>query len=408
MTLARPTPDAGAGSPETGGAPRIAIVAGEASGDLLGAGLMRELKRQLPQARFEGVSGPRMRAEGCATLYDVDDLSVIGLEGAARIPRVLAARRRLAAHFLARRPALYIGVDAPDFNLGLEKRLRAAGITTVHYVSPTVWAWREYRMRTIHRAVDHMLTLFPFEARYYRERGVPVTFVGHPMADEIAEDYDRDAVRARLGLEPGRTLVALLPGSRVGELKRHARLFVRTARWLHARRPDLGFVAPFVSEATETLFRQALAREGAQGLPIALRLHQSREALAAADVALLASGTATLEAALLRKPMVVTYRVSPLTEWLVRLFAHVRMYALPNHLAGRLLVPELMQRDATPEKLGAALEVYLDNPAQAESVQRALADMHAALKQNASARAAEAVLEVMRARGLLGSLGSAA
>ena len=402
MTAARHTVASAAGFPQSRDAPRIAIVAGEASGDLLGAGLMRELRRHLPQARFEGVSGPRMRAEGCATLYDVDDLSLIGFEGAARIPRVLAARRRLAAYFRARPPALYIGVDAPDFNLGLEKRLRAAGITTVHYVSPTVWAWREYRMRTIHRAVDHMLTLFPFEARYYRERGVPVTFVGHPMADEIAEDYDREAVRARLGLETGRTLVALLPGSRIGELKRHARLFVRTARCLHARRPELGFVAPFASEGTEALFRQALALEGAEGLPIALRLHQSRDALAAADVALLASGTATLEAALLRKPMVVTYRVSPLTEWLVRLFAHVRMYALPNHLAGRLLVPELMQRDATPEKLGAALEAYLDNPAQAESVQRALADMHAALKRNASARAAEAVLEVMRARHLLG------
>lgn len=395
-------------SPQASAGYRIGIVAGEASGDLLGAGLMRELKQRLPQVRFEGVSGPRMRAEGCASLYDIDDISVIGLEGIARLPSVLRARRRLGAHFLAVRPALYIGIDAPDFNLPIEQRLRAAGITTIHYVSPTVWAWRGYRLRTIHRAVDHMLTLFPFEARYYQERGVPVTFVGHPLADEIAEAYDVRALRARLGLAPDRTLVALLPGSRVGELKRHAALFVRTARWLHARRPALRFVAPFVSEATQALFQEALAREGGADLPIVQCLRQSRDALAAADVALLASGTVTLEAALLRKPMVVTYRVSRLSEWLIRLFSHVQMYALPNHLAGGPLVPELLQRDATPEKLGAAVEAYLDHPEQAESVQRALAEMHAALKQNADARAAEAVVEVMRRRNLLDSLGSAA
>lgn len=379
---------------------RIGIVAGEVSGDLLGAGLMRELKRRLPEVTFEGIGGAHMQAEGCRSLYDMERLSVIGLEGIAKLPGVLLTRRRLAAHFLAKPPDLYIGVDAPDFNLAVEQRLRAAGIPTIHYVSPTVWAWRGYRLRKIHRAVDRMLTLFPFEARYYEERKVPVTFVGHPLADQIPDNYDARAIRERLHLPVDGTLVALLPGSRVGELKRHASLFVRTARWLHARRPGLHFVAPFASRATRVLFEQALAREGAADLPLTQLLNHSRDALAACDVALLASGTATLEAALLKKPMVVTYKVSALSEVLIRLFAHVKMYALPNHLAGRRLVPEIMQDEATPEALGAAVERYLEYPEQAESVQAALAEMHRALKQNADARAAEAVMEVLIERNL--------
>lgn len=379
---------------------RIGIVAGEVSGDLLGAGLMRELRRRVPGIDFEGIGGPRMQAEGCRSLHDMDALSVMGLEGIAKLPSVWWTRRRVAAHFLASRPDLYIGVDAPDFNLVVEQQLRSAGIPTVHYVSPTVWAWRRYRIRKIHRAVDRMLTLFPFEARYYEERGVPVTFVGHPLADEIPDRYDARAIRARLALPLDGTLVALLPGSRLGELRRHAALFVRTAQWLHARHPQLHFVAPFASRATQVLFEQALVREGGMQLPLTRLLHQSRDALAACDVALLASGTATLEAALLKKPMVVTYKVSALTELLIKIFVHVRMYALPNHLAGRLLVPEIMQKDAVPENLGAALERYLEHPEQAESVQAALADMHRALKQNADAKAAEAVMELLIERNL--------
>jgi lipid-A-disaccharide synthase len=380
---------------------KIGIVAGETSGDLLGAGLMRELKSRLPGVLFEGIGGPRMQAEGCVCLADMDRLSVIGLEGMLHIPGALLTRRRLTARFLAQPPNLYIGVDAPDFNLSVEERLRAAGVATVHYVSPTVWAWRGYRIRRIRRAVDRMLALFPFEAEYYRAHGVPVTFVGHPLADAIPSTYDAAAVRSQLGLPADRTVVALLPGSRLGELKRHADLFVRTAQWLHERHPRLHFVAPFVSAATRAVFGEALQRAGTRAPPLTQLSGRSREALAAADVVLLASGTATLEAALLRKPMVVTYRVSRLSEMLIRLFAHVRMYALPNLLAGRMLVPELIQDDATPEKLGAAVEAYFANPEQAESVQRALADMHASLKQNADARAAEAVMEVIRERKLV-------
>jgi lipid-A-disaccharide synthase len=380
---------------------RIGIVAGEASGDLLGAGLMRELKARLPGATFEGIGGPRMQAEGCVSLADMDRLSVIGLEGIVKIPGVWRTRRRVTAHFLARRPNLYIGVDAPDFNLSVEERLRAAGVTTVHYVSPTVWAWRGYRIHKIQRAVDRMLALFPFEARYYREHDVPVTFVGHPLADEIPSTFDMRALRTALGLPTDRTVVALLPGSRLGELRRHAALFVQTAKWLSARHPRLHFVAPFVSSATQALFDEARVRAGACDLPITQLSGRSREALGAADVALLASGTATLEAALLRKPMVVTYRVSRLSETLIRLFAHVRMYALPNLLAGRLLVPELIQDDAVPEKIGAAIEDYLAHPEQAESLQAELAQLHAALKQNANARAAEAVIDVLRERKII-------
>jgi lipid-A-disaccharide synthase len=374
---------------------KIAIVAGEVSGDLLGAGLMRELKRRLPAVQFLGIGGTHMQAEGCRSLYVMDRLSVMGLEDIGKIPTAFWIRRRLGSYLLAERPDLYIGVDAPDFNLAIEERLHATGIPTIHYVSPTVWAWRGYRIRKIKRAVERMLTLFPFEARYYEEHRVPVSFVGHPLADQIPDHYDRAAIRTRLGLPVAGPIVALLPGSRIGELKRHAMLFVRAAQWLQARHPNLHYVAPFASRSTQLIFEQALARANARSLPITGLLHQSRDALAACDVALLASGTATLEAALLKKPMVVTYKVSALSEVLVKLFVRVKMYALPNHLAGRLLVPEIMQGAATPAALGAAVEQYLEHPEQAESVQAALAEMHKALKQNADARAAEAVMEVL-------------
>ncbi|MBI3898576.1 MAG: lipid-A-disaccharide synthase [Gammaproteobacteria bacterium] len=386
-------------SHEERGAPvRLGIVAGETSGDLIGAGLIRELKKRLPNVIVEGIGGPRMQAEGCVSHHEMERLSVMGLDGIAKIPEILRIRRQLAERFLKTPPDLFIGIDVPDFNLTLEQRLRSAGITTVHYVSPTVWAWRRYRLRKIKRAVDHMLTIFPFEARYYEEHHVPVTFVGHPLADEIPEDYDPREMRQRLGLPLAGTLVALLPGSRRGELRWHAALFVRSAQWLYARHPELHFVAPFASADTQMLFEQALIEEGATNLPITRLLHRSREALAASDVVLAKSGTSTLEAALLRKPMVVTYRVSALTYGFARLFVRVRHYALPNLLAGRQLVPELIQSDAVPEKLGRAIEQYLEHPEQAQSVQIALAEMHASLKQNADVRAAEAVVRILAVR----------
>lgn len=377
---------------------RIGIVAGEVSGDNLGAGLMRALKERLSDARFEGIGGPRMQAEGCASFHDMERLSIIGLTDLKKIFAILAIRRRLARHFLDDPPDLFIGIDAPDFNLGLEQRLKIGGIPTVHYVSPTVWAWRGYRIRTIHKAVDLMLTLFPFEAKFYERHNVPVTFVGHPLADEIPERWDHADARRALGLAPAGTIIALLPGSRVSELHRHAELFVRTAQWLHARHSELHFVAPFVNAETQTLFDRAIEHCGAHALPITSVLARSREAMAAANLVLVASGTATLEAALLKRPMVVTYKVSPISALLLRLFAHVTLYSLPNNLAGREIVPELMQQDATPEKLGAAMEHYLLNPAAAGAMRVALAEIHAQLRQNADMRAAQAVTALLGQR----------
>lgn len=375
---------------------RIGIVAGEVSSDLLGAGLMQELKQRLPGASFEGIGGPAMQALGCRSLHPMEKLSVIGFEGLSKYPELRRIQHRLAAHFLSDPPQMFIGIDVPDFNLGLEERLKAAGIRTVHYVSPTVWAWRGYRIRKIHRAVDHMLTLFPFEAKYYRAHRVPVTFVGHPMADQIDEAYDRNAIRRRLNLPEKETVIALLPGSRMNELKRHADLFVETALWLHRRNRKLRFIAPFVDEQTQAVFVASLERHGAQGLPLTRVLGKSRDALGACDIALLASGTATLEAALLRKLMVVTYKVSPLSYVLIRMFAHVNQYSLPNNLAGRKLVPELMQSDAQPEKLGHAVENYLTHPKQAKSVLNALGRIHRTLRRNANVRAAEAVIKFLK------------
>ena len=377
---------------------RIGIVAGEASGDLLGAGLMRELRKRLPGVLFEGIGGPQMQSTGCRSLFPMDRLSVIGFEGVEKYPEILGIRNKLGEHFLSSPPDLFIGIDVPDFNLGLEEKLKAAGIPTVHYVSPTVWAWRSWRIRKIRRAVDHMLTLFPFEASYYRKHRVPVTFVGHPLADQISDRSNVVAMRRALHLPAKGTVIALLPGSRRSELMRHADLFVKTALWLHKRHENIHFVAPFVSPETRAIFEEALYRHGAWFLPVTIVANQSRDAMAAADIVLLASGTATLEAALLRKPMVVTYKMSWLSYLLVWPFLNVDLYALPNILAGRKIVPELMQRDATPEKLGIAIEDFLTHRDKARSLRAVLADMHRSLRRHADARAAEAVMRLLKPR----------
>ena len=377
---------------------RIGIVAGEASGDLLGAGLMRALRERMPYLSFEGIGGPQMQAQGCRSLFPMEQLSIIGLEAVNKYPEIHGIRNKLADRFLSNPPDIFIGIDVPDFNLVLEEKLKSAGILTMHYVSPTVWAWRGYRIRRIRRAVDRMLTLFPFEASYYRKHRVPVTFVGHPLADQIDEKYDAAAVRRRLHLPTVGTVVALLPGSRISELKRHADLFVKTALWLHRRHPDMHFVAPFVSAETRALFEHALYRHGAWFLPLAVVANHSRDAMAASDIVLLASGTATLEAALLKKPMVVTYKMPWLSYFLIRPFLHVDVYALPNILAGRRLVPELMQREAVPEKLGGAVEYYLSHRDKAKSVQTALAGIHRSLRRNANRRAAEAVIKLLKSK----------
>lgn len=377
---------------------RIGIVAAEISGDMLAAGLMRALRRRLPNVAFEGIAGPCMLAQGCAGLYPMERMSFIGFGALAHYRALAARRRQLLEHFRRHPPHLFIGVDAPDFNLWLEERLRAHGILTLHYVSPTVWAWRGWRIHRIQRAVDRMLTLFPFEARYYRDKRIPVTFVGHPLADRLGPVADRAAARRRLRLPARARVVTLLPGSRLSELRRHADLFVRTAQWLSARYPDLRYAVPFVSRETRACFERALRRQSADARIFRLLDDRSHEAMAAADVVLLASGTAALEAALLERPMVVTYRVSWFSYFLIRLFAHVRLYSLPNHLAGRQLVPELMQREATPERLGRAVARYLDDTAAAERVSRALGRLRARLARSADERAAQAALRLLRTR----------
>lgn len=377
---------------------KIGIVAGEVSGDALGAGLMRELKARLPGVRFEGIGGAQMQALGCRSLFPMERLSIIGFDALGKYPEILGIRNKLAAHYLADPPDLFVGVDVPDFNLSLEMKLKAAGIPTVHYVSPTVWAWRGYRIRKIRRAVDRMLTLFPFEADYYQRHRVPVTFVGHPMADQIGDSIDTEALRREFHIPTGVNVIALLPGSRHSELRRHAALFVKTAQWLYQRHPNVHFIAPFVGDDTRRDFEAALYRHGGWFLPLTLVTQRSREAMAAADIVLLASGTATLEAALLKKPMVVTYKMSWLSYWLVQPFLHVDVYALPNILAGRRIVPELMQREAVPEKLGAAIEHFLVNRGDRRSVRAELSSLHRALRQGANLRAAEAVVRVLESR----------
>ena len=374
---------------------RIGIVAGEPSGDLLAADLMRAVHERVPDAVFEGVAGPRMIEAGCRALYPLERLSVMGLvEPLKHLPGLLKMRRGLRRHFMAERPDLFIGVDAPDFNLSLEASLKAAGIPTVHYVSPSVWAWRRYRLHKIARAVDRMLTLFPFEADFYREHGVRVSFVGHPLADLIPADIDSRAARRDLGLAEQGPLIALLPGSRESEVARLAQPFVETAAWCLKRRPELRFVAAFASAATRQLFEQAQAR-WAPSLPITLIDGRSREAMCAADAVLLASGTATLEALLLKRPMVVAYRLAPLTYWLARRLVRTRYYSLPNLLAGRRLVPEITQHEVIADVLGPALlkqlaEAEEDGPLRAE-----LAAIRGRLKCDASHSAADAVLEMI-------------
>lgn len=383
---------------------RIGVVAGEVSGDLLGAGLLRALKRRFGDIEIEGIGGSEMIAQGCRSLFPLEKLAVMGFtEVLGRYREIRGIQQKLIQHFRAHPPDVFIGIDAPDFNLGLEEPLRRAGIPTVHYVSPTVWAWRGYRIRRIRRAVDHMLTLFPFEADYYRRQGVPVTCVGHPMADQIPDEVDRGDYRARLKLDADATIVALLPGSRVSELEAHADLFVLTAAWLHERHPDYRFVVPLVSRETRIIFEDAIKRHEAWDLPITRMFGHGRAAMAAADIVLLASGTAATEAMLLKRLMVVTYKVSFFSQLLFRLFAHVKLYSMPNNLAGRELVPERVQRRARPEVLGQEIENLLADGVRAEEIYRVFREQHAELRRNADESAANAVLALLARRIVSGA-----
>ncbi len=375
---------------------KIGLVAGETSGDYLGAGLITAIRERCPEAEFVGICGPRMQAAGGVSLFPMDKISVMGLEGLFQsIAEILAIRRKLVTYFTQHPPDVFVGIDVPDFNLGLEAKLRRLSIPTVHYVSPTVWAWRGYRIRKIRRAVGHMLTLFPFEAEYYRNNNVPVSFVGHPIADEIDPAADRGALRREFGLS-GKCVVALLPGSRMSELRRLGSIFIEAARELHRHHPDLVFVAPMASADIKAYFERLLGRYG-DVPPIRVVLGRSREAMAAADVAILASGTAALESALLGVPMVVAYKVSWLTGVFVRIFARVNHFSMPNNLLSDPIVPELMQSAATPENLARAAEKYLTDEELRRRVRVQLGTILASLRRDANRRAAERVCAIAQA-----------
>ncbi len=373
---------------------RVGIIAGEMSGDLLGAGLIRALRERHPDAIIEGIGGAQMMAVGCRSLFPMEELSVMGLfEVLAHLPRLLRIRRAVIKHFFADPPDVFVGIDAPDFNLGVERRLKAAGIPTVHYVSPSVWAWRKGRIKTIARSVDHMLTLFPFEMAVYQEHHVPVSCVGHPLADLIPDHVDAEAARADLHLPVGVPLVALLPGSRAGEVARLADTFIATVHWCAHHRPDVHFVVPLANTITREIFMGALRRHMGD-LPVHLIDGQARKAMAASDAVLLASGTATLEALLLKRPMVVAYRLARLTYWLARRLVHLPYFSLPNLLAERALVPEFLQDEATPEALGSAVLKSLDDTVTRQALITAFNDLHKQLRRDADHSAAAAVLQV--------------
>ncbi|MGH8181163.1 MAG: lipid-A-disaccharide synthase, partial [Steroidobacteraceae bacterium] len=330
----------------TGAAPlRVGIVAGESSGDQLGAALIAALRERVPDLECFGVAGPKMIAAGCEAWADSEELAVMGLTEVVRhLPRLLRLRASLTNRFLASPPDVFVGVDAPEFNLGLAKRLHARGLTTVQYVSPQVWAWRPGRVRNIGRACDLVLCLLPFETAFYSRHGVPAAFVGHPLADQIPLEIDRAAARAALGLEPSASVVALLPGSRVGEVERLGADFLQAAAWLAERRPELEFIAPMATARVREAFQSKQAEVPAAP-KILLLEGQARQALAACDAAIVASGTATLETLLSRRPMVVAYRFAALTAFLLRRLrlVNVTYFSQPNLLLGRPLVPELLQ-----------------------------------------------------------------
>ena len=370
---------------------KIALVAGEASGDILGAGLMQALRKQRPQIEFIGVGGPLMEAQGLTSYFPMERLSIMGLvEVLGRLPELLSRRKRLIATLKAQQPDVFIGIDAPDFNLTIELQLRAAGIKTVHYVSPSVWAWRQKRVFKIRQGCDLMLTLLPFEAQFYQEHQVPVLFVGHPLADSIAMQHDPVPAREQLGLPVDAEVVALLPGSRGGEVAKLGALFVDTACYLLAEKPQLRFVIPAANQARRVQLEAILA--GMPNLPIQILDGQSQTALQACDAVLIASGTATLEAMLFKKPMVVAYKLAPVSHWLLKKMVKSPYISLPNLLANDMLVPEFIQDAATPKALGDAVLAQLGDGS--EQTQR-FAQLHELLRCDASKRAAQGVLQLV-------------
>ncbi len=375
---------------------RIGIVAGEASGDLLGSHLIAALKQQRPDVEFIGVAGPKMIREGARSLFPIERLSVRGyVEVLKHLWGLLKLRRQLLNELLESRLDLFIGIDAPDFNFWLERKLKNKGIKTIHYVSPSIWAWRKNRIKKIKHAVTEILALFPFEPELYQKENIPVSYVGHPLADMLPLVPDTAGARETLKLDSQALVVAMLPGSRQIEVQQHAELFVQTAKRIHAERPNAKFLVPLITRETRRIFELVIFNEP-EKLPIELLFGHAHDAMEASDVVIVASGTATLEAALLKKPMVITYRM-PKLSW--QILKHMRLQpyvGLPNILAGKFVVPELLQDDATPEKLAEATLKLVSDKDNLAAIKNEFTQIHHTLRQNTAQKAAAAVLAYLK------------
>ncbi|STZ77441.1 lipid-A-disaccharide synthase [Bergeriella denitrificans] len=376
----------------------IAICVGEASGDLLGAHLIRAIKARRPDAVFTGIGGERMKAEGFNSLYDQEKLAVRGFtEVVRRLPEILKIRKGIIRDLTQLRPDVFIGIDAPDFNLGVAEKLKKAGIPTIHYVSPSVWAWRMERVHTIVHQVNRVLCLFPMEPQLYIDAGGKAEFVGHPMAQTMPLNDDRAAARAKLGIDPPDALFAILPGSQIREVDNMAPVFFQTALLLLKQYPQAQFILPTATEATRARISAILARPEFAGLPVTLVHKQADTVCTAADVVMVTSGTATLEVALCKRPMVISYKISALTYAYVKRKVKVQHVGLPNILLGKSAVPELLQHDATPEKLAAAVSHWYEHPEAVAALKQDFRELHLLLKKDTAALAAQAVLEEAKA-----------
>jgi len=371
---------------------RIGIVAGEASGDLLGSHLIQALKLKCSDIEFVGIAGPKMMREGAQSLFPIERLSVRGyVEVIKHLFGLLRLRRQLLNHLLTHRIDLFIGVDAPDFNFWLEKKLKNKGIKTIHYVSPSVWAWRKNRIKKIKHAVSHMLALFPFESAFYKNAGIPVTYVGHPLADMLPMKPDTVGAREGLKLKSSAMVVAMLPGSRQSEVQQHAELFVKTAKLIYADYPEAIFLVPLITRETRQIFELAIFHEN-ESLPIQILFGHAHDAMEAADFVIVASGTATLEAALLKKPMVITYRMSKISWQILKRMRLQPYVGLPNILAEKFVVPELLQDDSTPENLAEVTIKLLNDAANIAEIKAEFTKIHYSLKQNTAEKAANIIL----------------
>jgi len=379
-------------------APKLAMVAGETSGDLLAGLLLGGMKARWPDLTGAGIGGPQMVAHGFQAWWPYEKLAVHGfnLEVLRRFREIYGIREQLAERLLKDRPDVFVGVDAPDFNLGLEARLKTAGIKTVHFVSPSIWAWRGGRINKIHRSVDHMLCLFPFEPKLYHDKGIAATFVGHPLADTIPLNVPREASRRKLGLADTTPVVAVLPGSRRGEIQHIAPTFLQTVAHLSVQRPDLRFLLPVVPGMRAMI--EPLVAAHAPNAALTLLDGQSHEALAACDVTLIASGTATLEAALFKRPMVIAYKISALSWPLMKRMAYLPWVGLPNILLRDFVVPERLQHDANPTQLASDVLAWLDQPARAQAVQQRFLELHHTLRRDTARSASDAIAQVLDSR----------